>query len=409
MPVTDYFGQTAYAGRISELAINEALVDYITALGAVPVRTGAQLQAQDTYPRLIEQALGLTSPGVIGGLGWAANARAVVGADVTVLAASDDGMFIDADPAAGGMNRLVNLPAAAALRQGWNFVVRKGGPIGSPETLTLTPNGADTIDGETVLNQTFDALLVVRVGATAWRSIRIATWPGLFLGTDDGSDITVAPALQGPARGVIIAAATPTGGGAQAGASVGIVASGGINGAGAGDIALTAGRSSGAAIAGGGITLAAGMGSTAGSTGGPIAITGGQGTNGVAPGGGITVTGGAGIGTGGAVTITGGAAGNSGDGGAVSLIGGAATAGVGDGGNAIIRGGTSVGGAAGSVFVGMSNTRQVNICSITTSLSMFGAGGATQQTVVGAKGGNAALTSLLAALAAYGLIIDSTT
>lgn len=277
MPVTDYFGQTAYAGRISELAINEALRDRIVADGGTPVRDGAQLQAQDTFPRLIEQALGLVAGQ---GKGWAANARAVVGAaslsaatddgmfvdqdgsdgaaaanlpsaaalrqgwcavirksdnssgaitltpngadtisgpttineqfsalfvcrtgattwatmrlrgdsglgwasgvrttignDVTVLAA-DDGAYIDADPV--GANRLVNLPGAAGLRAGWNFTIRKDGPIGSPETLTLTPDGADTIDGPTVLYNTFDALFVVRTGATSWASFKVSSEP----------------------------------------------------------------------------------------------------------------------------------------------------------------------------------------------------------------------------------------
>jgi hypothetical protein len=42
-------------------------------------------------------------------------------------------------------------------------------------------------------------------------------------------------------------------------------------------------------------------------------------------------------------------------------------------------------------------------------LSYFGAGGATKQTVTGSRGGNAALASLLTALAAYGEIVNSTT
>jgi hypothetical protein len=42
-------------------------------------------------------------------------------------------------------------------------------------------------------------------------------------------------------------------------------------------------------------------------------------------------------------------------------------------------------------------------------LSFFAGTTATKQTVTGAKGSNAALGSLLTALAAYGLITDSTT
>jgi hypothetical protein len=45
----------------------------------------------------------------------------------------------------------------------------------------------------------------------------------------------------------------------------------------------------------------------------------------------------------------------------------------------------------------------------TGAIEFFGAGGASIQTVTGSRGGNAALASLLAALHAYGLIIDSST
>lgn len=49
----------------------------------------------------------------------------------------------------------------------------------------------------------------------------------------------------------------------------------------------------------------------------------------------------------------------------------------------------------------------VALCSPTDKLAIFGSGGATRQTVTGSRGGNAALASLLTALAAYGIIIDS--
>lgn len=41
------------------------------------------------------------------------------------------------------------------------------------------------------------------------------------------------------------------------------------------------------------------------------------------------------------------------------------------------------------------------------AIGFFGSGGTTQQTVTGSRGGNAALASLLTALAAYGLIVNS--
>lgn len=50
----------------------------------------------------------------------------------------------------------------------------------------------------------------------------------------------------------------------------------------------------------------------------------------------------------------------------------------------------------------------INICGSSNSrLGFFGAGYSTRQTVTGSRGANAALASLLTALASYGLIIDS--
>jgi hypothetical protein len=43
------------------------------------------------------------------------------------------------------------------------------------------------------------------------------------------------------------------------------------------------------------------------------------------------------------------------------------------------------------------------------TLGFLGTGGVTKQTITGSRGGNAALASLLTALASHGLITDSTT
>ena len=43
------------------------------------------------------------------------------------------------------------------------------------------------------------------------------------------------------------------------------------------------------------------------------------------------------------------------------------------------------------------------------TLGFMGTGGTTRQTITGSRGGNAALASLLTALASHGLITDSTT
>jgi hypothetical protein len=54
----------------------------------------------------------------------------------------------------------------------------------------------------------------------------------------------------------------------------------------------------------------------------------------------------------------------------------------------------------------------VTICGTSSNLLFFSSGypgGATKQTVTGSRGGNAALASLLTALASYGLITNSST
>jgi len=57
------------------------------------------------------------------------------------------------------------------------------------------------------------------------------------------------------------------------------------------------------------------------------------------------------------------------------------------------------GGARGTIAIGTAATM---------TLALFGGAGATQQTPTGSRGGNAALASLLTALAAYGFIVDGT-
>jgi hypothetical protein len=178
-------------------------------------------------------------------------------------------------------------------------------------------------------------------------------------------------------------------------------------------------------------------------------------------------------GAGGAANVTGGSGVAGSDGGATVVAGGAGGAVSGAGGSVTVVGGASAGGNAGSVNVGTSDTLGVTIGSDTlgsggislggpsmfanittntrsgqkTALQLAGSdcfaiqttgriehndetgaggfwaqrvGGATQisffggatvikQTLSGAKGGNAALASVIAALVAYGIAIDTTT
>jgi hypothetical protein len=59
--------------------------------------------------------------------------------------------------------------------------------------------------------------------------------------------------------------------------------------------------------------------------------------------------------------------------------------------------------------IGLYNLGSVITNGSGTQFGTFGGSGGTKQTVTGAKGGNAALTSLMAALVAYNLVTDSTT
>lgn len=64
----------------------------------------------------------------------------------------------------------------------------------------------------------------------------------------------------------------------------------------------------------------------------------------------------------------------------------------------------------GVTIKGIGSPANVGICrSSSDTLTFFQTGGALQRTVTGSRGGNAALASLLTGLAAYGLIIDSST
>lgn len=85
-----------------------------------------------------------------------------------------------------------------------------------------------------------------------------------------------------------------------------------------------------------------------------------------------------------------------------------AVAGTRNGGNVRIQGGTSSGGTGGSVALRDSGGVSVIEVGSSQSLGFFNGGITTKQTVTGSRLGSPALASLLSALAAYGLITDST-
>jgi hypothetical protein len=63
---------------------------------------------------------------------------------------------------------------------------------------------------------------------------------------------------------------------------------------------------------------------------------------------------------------------------------------------------------AGSVAGAFTASGNAVIAGSGKTLGYFGAAGTTKQTLTGAKAGNAALASVIAALAAYGIVVDST-
>ncbi len=129
---------------------------------------------------------------------------------------------------------------------------------------------------------------------------------------------------------------------------------------------------------------------------GPISLVAGTGGLGL-PGGYVLVSGGDGD-PGGDVTITGG------------------TSTLGSGGNASIKGGSPTG-AIGTTYgmatlgtdVGPVIQASADASTLLPTLAFFATALVPQQTISGSQGGNTALASLIAALAAYGLIIDTTT
>lgn len=148
---------------------NLAMWERITSLGAVPVINDLRApQACAVLHRQLIFLLGISD-------GWARSARVVeaTGA-VAISAATDDGMFVDID--ANGAARAVNLPDAAGLRQGWNCVIRKFDAAGA-NALTITPDAGDAITGPVAISAQYNAIMVVRTGATTWATMGI-TAPG---------------------------------------------------------------------------------------------------------------------------------------------------------------------------------------------------------------------------------------
>lgn len=161
----------------------------LQAAGEIPVV--ADLKAPAAANLLLRQWTDFTQGSLSGQKGFADNATVVAGN--VAAAAIADGLFIGVD--ANVAPRAVALPSAAALRQGFNFIVQK--VDSSPNTITITPDGLETINGSNspvVLGQQGGAMMLVRVSATQW----LAVSPANFTGTP------LSVALVAAGQGVVV-------------------------------------------------------------------------------------------------------------------------------------------------------------------------------------------------------------
>lgn len=300
MAVTSYFGETAYPGREAELAINEVLRDSIVANGAVPVRNGAQLQAQDSQPRLLEQALALMGGQIDGDVG--PNNNALVRSDGTTGEVIQGSGVAVSDPAGAFIN--IN-PFAATPANGLDI---RGGV-----------HATDGIGG--------DARLIGGAGT--------------------GTNRAGGNAQLGGGAGI----------GSAAGGTINMFAGpGGATGNG-GNAVLEAGAGGATSGNGGALTLTGGNAATNG-TGGAAELEGGDGAGGNNVGGAVALRGGTSQGTaaGGNVTMNAGSSAGTGAGGQIGINGGTGGTG-GNGGRVTIQGGLGVaGGINGAVAIGRATT-----------------------------------------------------
>ena len=144
--------------------------------------------------------------------------------------------------------------------------------------------------------------------------------------------------------------------------------------------------------------------------GGAAAMEAGNGLNGES--GGYLLLSGAAGDVGGACDIAAGDGSSAGAGGAVTISAGAGGFGGGghNGGALTINAGAKGGaGLDGILSIGGLNTRRVNLANATAEMGFFGTPATTKPAVAGSRGGNAALASLLTALANLGLITNNST
>jgi hypothetical protein len=246
----------------------------------------------------------------------------------------------------------------------------------------------------------------------------------------NGGNVTItggAPALAGNGGQITI-----SGGAVTTGTAGSVTINGGASGTSGSGGAVTVQGGTATEGVGGAVTITARAGATATSTnrnGGAVAINTGAAVVG-GTGGTLNITLGAGgtTGTGGSLVANAGAGGSTsgnggsmtftsglpidGNGGSINITaspGATTTAANRDGGNVVIQAGAKTNaGTDGSIQL-KDSAAAVKFKIDSTGIAFFAGATTAKQTVTGSRGGNAALASLLTALAAYTLITDSTT
>lgn len=252
---------------------------------------------------------------------------------------------------------------------GWNVIIGGSSPLGSEKLRVI---------GNTLLQGDLDFEAGASRQVLVLQAADDTNGDSLSLDAGQGGNYSTGPVGTG---GQIIASGGAGGSDASVGGTGGVGGTGNFRGG-----------------LGGTATDAAGT----GGAGGLVIVEGGDG----GVGGGAT-------GAGGGATVRGG----EGSGGGTALVQGGPGAVSGDsGGNVFVEGGAAgAGGIDGSVFIGASNTREVNIAAAGGLVGFFGVAAAIQQTITGAlssvsdANAQAVLTSIISALTTLGLATDGTT
>lgn len=164
---------------------NLAMSERITALGASP--SVSDLRSGDATNILFRQLIGLLT-GTTGNPGFAQSGE--IRSTGKTLASADDGAWFDADTTGGDLT--FELPDPAAVRSGWNVMLRKRDATANRVLLTV-PGGA-VLDGANALSSESEVMFVVRTSDTRFTAYKAPFQArDNFIATADpgvGNDVT---------------------------------------------------------------------------------------------------------------------------------------------------------------------------------------------------------------------------